>query len=408
MNQRQIFDKGEKPIARLLKEYVDGMSLERDFYTSEAIYNNDIRHYWNSSWIWVGHVSQVPNTGDFFLFDYGTESLIIALDKQGEIGVFLNVCRHRGSRVCMEQRGNRRVFACPYHAWTYELNGDLRVAREMGQDFDPTEYSLLKAHVRIFEGMIFACTAKSPPDIEAGLQKLAPLLAPFDFNNLKIAHSASYPVPANWKLAVENYMECYHCAPSHKDYARSHSIKDPEYLRTELTEAMKDRSRAVGLRTDEVSISSDAEGKTDMDFYHRRYPLFDGYLTGSKSGEPLAPLLGNLKGFDGGTTDLQIGILNNFLVYSDHVVGYRFIPRSVQETDIEVIWFVRGDAQAGKDYDLQDLTWLWDVTSQDDERIIRLNQEGVNSFHYIPGPLSHMEWGIRAFYDGYLAKAALW
>jgi len=225
---------------------------------------------------------------------------------------------------------------------------------------------------------------------------------------LKIAHSASYPVPANWKLAVENYMECYHCAPSHKDYARSHSIKDPEYLRTELTEAMKDRSRAVGLRTDEVSISSDAEGKTDMDFYHRRYPLFDGYLTGSKSGEPLAPLLGNLKGFDGGTTDLQIGILNNFLVYSDHVVGYRFIPRSVQETDIEVIWFVRGDAQAGKDYDLQDLTWLWDVTSQDDERIIRLNQEGVNSFHYIPGPLSHMEWGIRAFYDGYLAKAALW
>ena len=89
-------------------------------------------------------------------------------------------------------------------------------------------------------------------------------------------------------------------------------------------------------------------------------------------------------------------------------MGYRFIPRSVQETDIEVIWFVRGDAQAGKDYDLQDLTWLWDVTSQDDERIIRLNQEGVNSFHYIPGPLSHMEWGIRAFYDGYLAKAALW
>jgi phenylpropionate dioxygenase-like ring-hydroxylating dioxygenase large terminal subunit len=334
--------------------------------------------------------------------------LIIARDKQGEIGVFLNVCRHRGSRVCMEQRGNRRVFACPYHAWTYELNGDLRVAREMGEGFDPTEYSLLKAHVRIFEGMIFACTAKSPPDIEAGLEKLAPLVAPFDFNNLKIAHSASYPVPANWKLAVENYMECYHCAPSHKDYARSHSIKDPEYLRTELTEAMKDRSRAVGLSTDEVSVSSDAEGKTDMDFYHRRYPLFEGYLTGSKSGEPLAPLLGNLKGFDGGTTDLQIGILNNFLVYSDHVVGYRFIPRSVQETDIEVIWFVRGDAEAGKDYDLQDLTWLWDVTSQDDERIIRLNQEGVNSFHYIPGPLSHMEWGIRAFYDGYLAKAALW
>ena len=253
----------KKPIARLLKEYVDGMSL-RDFYTSEVIYNNDIRHYWNSSWIWVIHVS-APNTGDFFCLIMAQVS-IIARDKQGEIGVFLNVCRHRGSRVCMEQRGNRRVFACPYHAWTYELNGDLRVAREMGQDFDPTEYSLLKAHVRIFEGMIFACTAKSPPDIEAGLEKLAPLVAPFDFNNLKIAFCI-LPCARKLKLAVENYMECYHCAPSHKDYALLSQYQGSGIPAHRTNEAMKDRSRAVGLSTDEVSvISSDAEGKTDMDF----------------------------------------------------------------------------------------------------------------------------------------------
>ena len=408
MNERPIFANGEKPIARLLSDYIDGLSLERDFYTSNVIYDNDIRHYWNTSWIWLGHVSQLPKVGDFMLFDYGPESLIIARDQQGEIGVFLNVCRHRGSRVCFEHQGNRRVFACPYHAWTYELNGKLRVAREMGEDFDPKAYSLFKAHVRIFEGMIFACTAETPPNIDAGLKDLAPLVAPFDFGNLKIAHTASYPVPANWKLAVENYMECYHCAPSHKDYARSHSIKDPDYLRRDLTRLMNERSLAVGLSDEKLSVSSDREGALDMDFYYRRYPLFEGYLTGSKSGEALAPLLGDLKGFDGGATDLQIGILNNFLIYSDHVVGYRFVPRSVQETDIQVIWLVRNDAWEGKDYDLKDLIWLWDVTSQDDERIIRLNQQGVNSFHYTPGPLSHMEWGIRAFYEGYLSKAALW
>ena len=408
MNQRHIFENGEKPIARLLGDYVDGLSLDRDFYTSKAIYDNDIRHYWNASWIWVGHVCQLPEAGDFFLFEYGPESLIVARDQQGEIGIFVNVCRHRGSRVCLEHRGNRRVFVCPYHAWTYELNGDLRVAREMGEDFDPKAYSLIKAHVRIFEGMIFACTAKRPPNIDAGLEDLAPLVAPFGLGNLQIANTASYPVPANWKLAVENYMECYHCAPSHKDYARSHSIKDPDYMRADLKRAMNARSLAVGLSNEELSISSDRQGESDMDFFYRRYPLFEGYLTGSRSGEALAPLLGDLKGFDCGATDLQLGILNNFLIYSDHVVGYRFVPRSVQETDIQVIWFVRNDAQEGKDYDVKDLMWLWDVTSKDDERIIRLNQQGVNSFHYRPGPLSHMEWGIRAFYNGYLAKTALW
>ena len=113
-----------------------------------------------------------------------------------------------------------------------------------------------------------------------------------------------------------------------------------------------------------------------------------------------------MKDFDGGTTDIQIGILNNFLAYSDHVVGYRFVPTSLQETNIEVVWFVRKDAEEGRDYNLDALTWLWHLTSQDDERIIRYNQEGVNSYHFKPGPLSEMEWGIRAFYKGYLETMA--
>ena len=139
--------------------------------------------------------------------------------------------------------------------------------------------------------------------------------------------------------------------------------------------------------------------------YYRRYPLFDGYKTGSKTGEPLAPLLGSLSGFDGGATDIVLGILNYLLVYSDHVVGYRFVPRSVQETDIQVVWMVRRDAEEGRDYQVDDLTWLWHVTSQDDERIIRHNQSGVNSHFFRPGPLADMEWAINDFYDFYKKMA---
>ena len=394
----------EEGFKELISKYQGSQSLPRQFYTSETVYKMDIQHYWNHSWIWVGHINQIPNVGDFFLFDYGYESVIIARDKNDSVNAFLNVCRHRGSRVCIEKSGNTRLFVCPYHAWTYELNGSLRAAREMEDNFNTAEYSLKKVNLRIFHGLIFICVADNPPNIDEGLLQLEPLVEPFEFENLKIVHSANYPVAANWKLALENYMECYHCAPAHLEYSRSHSLKDPSSANIELKKCMLKRSMDVGLSGEELHINLLESNNVEMDFYFSRYPLFQGYKTGSKSGEKLAPLLGRLKDFDGGTSDIQIGILNNFLSYSDHVIGYRFIPRSLQITDIEVIWMVREDAEEGKDYNLEDLTWLWHCTSQDDERIIALNQKGVNSNHYVPGPLSNMEWGIKAFHAGYLKQ----
>ncbi len=384
----------------LIETCKPGVALPREFYTREDIYHHDIRAYWNNNWLWVGHICQIAAPGDFFLFDYGTESVIILRDNSGKVRAYLNVCRHRGSRVCVEHQGSAKVFSCPYHAWTYDLNGHLRGGRDMGPDFDPSQYGLFEAQVRVFEGMIFVCTGKAASDIDTGLDQLRALAAPFDLENLKVAHSASYPVPANWKLALENYMECYHCAPSHKEYSRSHSLKDPSSMTEELVGAMQKKGQAAGLPIQTLSLP--AEGQQGLNFYYRRYPLYPGYLTGSESGNPVAPLLGHLKGYDGGATDLQIGILNNFLIYSDHVVGYRFVPTALQETDIQVVWYVRGNAVAGKDYDRDMLTWLWHVTSLDDERIIRINQEGVNSHHFVPGPLSQMEWGIQSFYDNYL------
>ena len=394
----------EEGFKELISKYQGSQSLPRQFYTSETVYKMDIQHYWNHSWIWVGHINQIPNVGDFFLFDYGYESVIIARDKNDSVNAFLNVCRHRGSRVCIEKSGNTRVFVCPYHAWTYELNGSLRAAREMEDNFNTAEYSLKKVNLRIFHGLIFICVADNPPNIDEGLLQLEPLVEPFEFENLKIVHSANYPVAANWKLALENYMECYHCAPAHLEYSRSHSLKDPSSANIELKNCMLKKSMDVGLSGEELHINLLESNNVEMDFYFSRYPLFQGYKTGSKSGEKLAPLLGRLKDFDGGTSDIQIGILNNFLSYSDHVIGYRFIPRSLQITDIEVIWMVREDAEEGKDYNLEDLIWLWHCTSKDDERIIAINQKGVNSNHYVPGPLSNMEWGIKAFHAGYLKQ----
>ncbi len=386
----------------LMEAQREGFALPRHFYTTQAVYDNDISTFWNRNWIWVGHVSQIAEPGDYFLFDYGPESVIIVRDREGEVRAHLNVCRHRGSRVCIEQKGKTRSFICPYHAWTFDLNGKLRNGRSMGPDFDPGQYGLFPVQVKIFQGLIFVCVAEDAPPLDAALERLAPLSKPFDLENLKVAHEASYPVPANWKLALENYLECYHCAPSHQDYSRSHSLKDPAQV-LEFSGALHERMEEAGIPAEQLDLTGENATAPGADVYWRRYPLFPGYLTGSKDGGPLAPPLGDLKTHDGGATDLGVGMLNYFLVYADHVVGYRFVPRALQETDIQIVWYVRGDAEEGRDYDKDALTWLWHVTSLDDERIIRHNQEGVNSHHFIPGPLSEMEWSIPGFYRNYFS-----
>ncbi|MEO0372470.1 MAG: aromatic ring-hydroxylating dioxygenase subunit alpha [Pseudomonadota bacterium] len=403
MKDQGSFDWLTEDVDELLSHHRDGNAMARGFYTSAKIYEEDIKTYWNKTWIWVGHVCQLPKNGSFFLFDYGPESIIVARDRKGEVGAFVNVCRHRGARVCTEQTGRTHAFTCPYHAWVYELNGNLRAAREMDEGFDPSEHGLLKAHIRIMDGLIFICTADTPPPIDAAIEDITPLIAPFRLEKLKIAHEASYPVPANWKLAVENYMECYHCGPAHLDYSQSHSLKDPESITPELLSAMKEARVKAGLPPEaDYHLHEPHTDTVVVDAYCGAYPLYPGFATGSQDGALMAPLLGDLKAPFNGANDVQLGILNNILIYSDHVVGYRFVPRGVQETDIQMVWYVHEDAVEGVDYDLDRLTWLWHVTTLDDERIIRVNQEGVNSYHFRPGPLSQMEQFMHAFYDGYL------
>lgn len=391
-------------IRELAKTHRSGFALPREFYTSAAVFEHDIKSFWNRNWIWVGHVCQLPEPGNFIRFDYGTESIIIVRDRQEQIHAHINVCRHRGSRVCLEAAGKTSVLSCPYHAWTYDLDGTLRTEREMDDQFRRADYSLFSASLKIFQGLIFVCLSENPPDLEPALARLAPLTSPFGMERLKVAHQASYPVPANWKLALENYLECYHCAPAHKEYSRSHSLKDPASMTEELLTDLAENSCRAGLPGAVLNETGPDAESLGSDIYYRRYPLYPGYKTGSRSGEPVAPLLGGLSGYDGGATDIMIGPLNSFLAYADHIVGYRFVPGTLQETDIQIVWMVRDDAVEGRDYTLADLTWLWDVTSQDDERIIRYNQQGVNSVAFRPGPLSNMEWGIETFYHGYLQQ----
>ena len=161
------------------------------------------------------------------------------------------------------------------------------------------------------------------------------------------------------------------------------------------------RAEACGLSEKSVNFMyGDALG-FGADFGYDRYPLIRDHLTGSDDGQPVAPLLGSISGYDGGATDLQVGPVLFGLMYCDYVVLYRFSPLSIDSADCDITWLVRGDAEEGRDYDRDRLTWLWDVTTHADKAIIERNQQGVNSRYYVPGPLSAMEnytWKFLSWY----------
>jgi Rieske 2Fe-2S family protein len=219
-----------------------------------------------------------------------------------------------------------------------------------------------------------------------------------------VAHRATYPVNANWKLAVENYMECYHCGPAHAEYSRFHLYARPAALNREADERVRQRARTLGLALEELDRwgLNARPGQEAADSV--RSALADGAVSGSEDGRPLAPLMGQFPDYDGGVTFFDVGLTSSFLAYPDHGLVYRFSPRTVHSTDMEVIWLVRDDARAGVDYDLERLTWLWKVTSVADKRIIELNQQGINSRFYEPGPYSPMEQHTRRFVEWVLAE----
>ena len=261
----------------------------------------------------------------------------------------------------------------------------------MPEDFDKAEYSLHRVSVDVVHGLLFVCFSDTPPSLEGAKKDLSDPMAMFDFENLKVAAQKSYPISANWKLAIENYQECYHCSTAHPEYAKMHTLTLNPPMRPRVQEHMLEKMEACGLKKMDIDHIDTKARAGEQGYGYSRTAMFDGYKTGSKDGQPLAPLLGKLTDYDGGASDLTFGPFSFLLAYSDHVVAYVFTPVDKDHCQCEIYWLVRGDAVEGKDYNRNELMWLWDVTTEADTRIIANNWKGINSKYYEPGPFSGME-----------------
>jgi Rieske 2Fe-2S family protein len=389
-------------ISNLIDRQKPWQALEQTFYNDPEIYDLEVERIMLKCWLYAGHVSEVPNKGDYLLMEFAGESVIIIRAGDEEIYALVNVCRHRGSRICFAKSGNEKRLTCRYHGWTYGLDGVLRAAAHMPESFDKSGIGLKRLHLRVFHGMIFVNFSDQPGNFDVVDQELGPCLEPYGLANAKVGHRQRYPIKSNWKLAVENYKECYHCAPSHPEYSYAHSLALPDEKYAQELADLIPRGACCGLSDQEFNHSYEKAGEFGTDRAYERYPLLRGYVTGSEDGKPLAPLLGTISDWDCGASDFKVGPLLYALAYSDHVVLYRFLPTSIDECDCDITWLVRGDAEEGKDYDKERLIWLWDVTTKADKRIIEYNHEGVMSRYYEPGPLSKMEEATNSWNRWYL------
>jgi phenylpropionate dioxygenase-like ring-hydroxylating dioxygenase large terminal subunit len=388
----------------LIEGYRPGWALPGAVYKDPDVYELDVRHIVLKSWLYVGHQSTIPERGDWFLSENAGESVIVVRDGQGAVNAMINVCRHRGSRICDAQMGHDSRFTCRYHGWTYGLDGSLKAAARMPEGFDRSRHGLRRLHVRVLDGLVFVNFDDHPPDFGALERELGPAIRPYGLANAKIALRRNYPIASNWKLAVENYCECYHCQPAHPEYSVGHGRALPDAECGAMLSEVMEKAPSVGLTQHTIRRSWLHAPAFGLEYGFDRYPLLRGQVTGSRDGKPVAPLLGSITGYDGGATDLHLGPLTFALAYCDHVVVYRFAPRGLRLTDCEITWLVNGTAVEGQDYRLADLTWLWDVTTIADKEIIERNQAGVDSRYYVPGPLSPaMETFTQQFLDWYVA-----
>jgi len=368
-----------------------GWSLPQPFYTSPEIHALDLARIYRREWLYAGPECRIPKPGDFFTFELGPDSLIVMRGEDGRVRAHFNVCRHRGSRICLEHSGHARKLVCPYHQWIYNPDGSLHEARNMGAGFDPAGFALRQSHARTVAGLIFVNFSEAPADFDAFARDVAAYLEPHEFASARIAHAQTYQVQSNWKLLVENSRECYHCPVGHPEYTQIMYGKNPEDAAARMN-----TYNACGLPTRRVVGPS----------YHvSRYPTARReYPSQSLDGRQIAPLMGCIKDPDAGVLGLVSFPNLMFLACGDHAVSFRFNAVDAMRTDVEALWLVRGDAVEGRDYSKEHLLGFWKATGEEDWILCENNQAGVNSSRYEPGPYGEEESDLQRFVDWYLQE----
>jgi Rieske 2Fe-2S family protein len=387
-------------IRSLLDARQSQCTLPQGFYIDPDVFEFDLVAIYARNWFLAGFEVELPEPGSYLALPVGRSPIVIVRGHDGILRGFHNSCRHRGAQICETGRGHGSWLICPYHQWSYGLDGQLANAPRMQADFGYAQHGLRPIHVETVAGSVYICLAEDPPAFDAFRDHVGPLLAPHNLANAKLAFESTLVARSNWKLVMENARECYHCAVRHPELALTFPVRGRrpvQFADVQRFERFSTRMAEVGLAT----------GPVEGDWWNAmRFPLNDGAVTLSMDGKPAcAKLLCDIANGDIGSMRWALEPHCFAHATSDAVFMFSAMPIGPEETVITSKWLVHKDAVEGVDYELEQLTELWTKTNLQDRDLCENNWRGVNSLGYTPGPYSEeAEALVIRFTDWYCAE----
>ena len=405
-------------IAQWLSQDRPGHTLPRELYVSEVAFQFDAHVMLKSVWLYACTVAHVKQPGDYFVFELASNSIIIVRGRDNQVRAFWNSCRHRGARICEQQRGRAPRLTCPYHQWTYGLDGALLAARSMAEGFDKHDHGLTPVALENVGGLIFICMADDPPPIDRVKADIADQIAAYDLEKCKVAVQDELIEHANWKLVMENNRECYHCDAGHPElisvlgtYGFGKGLPEDgdgngggDTAFDAVVEAKRVQWQDMGIFRELIEFPDG--------WWHRvaRLPLANGAVTQSIDGKlACTKLIGPFT--EPETSSLSVWTQPNSWHHfcCDHVVTFSLTPVSADRTLLRTSWLVHEDAVEGVDYDPDHMAALWRTTNNQDGHFSQINHLGIANDGYRQGPYATEEKLVEAFKDFYVdrARAAL-
>ncbi len=364
-------------------------SLPRAAYVDDAFLDREREAVWWTEWVAVGRMEQLPAPGDFLAVDIAGERVIVVRDRSGTLRAHYDLCRHRGSRLTTaDQRPDpatgpapgpsghfRGVIRCAYHSWCYELDGRVRNAPFLGESdaFDPALFGLHPVALDTWGGWMFVNL--SPERMAKGctlhdqLGEVPGRIARYPLADLRTAQRIVYDVRANWKVIVENYNECYHCAGVHPELCR-------------IVPAFKERGGGnldwdAGIPQAEGTFTFTRSGTTDR----RPFPGLDEEERVRHKGELVYP-------------NLMISLS------ADHVASFMLLPRAADRTLVVVDFLFHPDEIARPAFDPSDAVEFWDLVNRQDWAVCEGVQDGMTSRRFEVGwyaPMEDLSLDIRRY-----------
>ena len=366
--------------AVLTDEFGLARTLPASAYRSDAVLAWERERFFDGTWACVGRSELVPEPKSQRAIRVGGEGVLLARGEDGELRAFYNTCRHRGHELLADgECRKRRAIACPYHSWAYNLDGTLRQATRFSDvpGFDPAEFGLLPVAVREWDGWIFGNLSGDAPELDQVLGGLDGHLRDWEIQRLVVKASHEYVVQANWKLIVENYLECYHCPSIHPELCRVSPPDSGDLLEHSgvwLGGPMELRAGAETMSLDGASRGARLPALSDEQarqiFY---YALFPNLL--------ISP-------------------------HPDYVMTHRLYPISPGQTWVECAWLFAPEASDQPGFDPAYAVDFWDITNRQDFTACEAVQRGLASRGYVPGPFDYREADVYSF-QAMVARAYL-